>query len=132
MPNNKLFSFFQSVPVKKLSLSQCLKRKLNIMCQWQSIAAVLPLLAVLFFLILGTIYLRATYSDQQDSKVDRAVQPTFLDPMLEQVATDRYIALWCSIKSFLWNLVVFVVFAFLGKYPQKNFIIFAHTFLIFH
>ena len=102
------------------------------MCQWQFIAAVLPLLAVLFFLIVGAVYLRATYNDQQDSNVDRAVQPTFLDPISEQAITDRHIELWCSIKSFLWNLVMFVVFAFVGKYPQKNFIILAHTFLIFH
>jgi hypothetical protein len=102
------------------------------MWQWQFIAAVLPLLAVLFFLIFGAAYLRATYNDQQDSNVDRAVQPTFLDPILEQAITDRFLALCRSIQSFLWNLVMFVVFAFVGKYHQKNFIILVHTFLIFH
>ena len=181
MLTDELFYFFQSVPVKKFSLSQSLKRKLNIIWQWQFIAIVLPLLAVLFFLILGAVYLRATYNDQQDSKMDRAVQPTFLDPILEQAIThiklllekesmericngnggtsvdskalmeqlkinstaldlikttvegnpklgiiitgDTWdipplrLPLWCSIKSFLWNLVMFVVFAFVGKYP---------------
>ncbi len=92
------------------------------MCQWQFIAAVLPLLAVLFFLIVGAVYLRATYNDQQDSN-DRAVQPTFLDPILEQAITDRFLALWRSIKSFLWNVVMFVVFAFVGKYPEIIFLI---------
>jgi hypothetical protein len=106
--------------VKKLSLSQNFKQILNIMWQGQFIAAALPLLAVLFFGILGVVYLRASSDNQQDSNVDRAVQPAFLEPILEQI--------WCSIKSFLWNILVFVVVVFVGKYPQKNFIILSHNF----
>ena len=178
------------------------RSKLNIVWQWQFIAVVLPVLAMLFFLLLAAFYIRASYNDQTAElsvKLDGAsttttatatTTTTTVDPILEQaivaiksileresfskicgpagasdgqenasvpvtvesvylmresqinaslleavkskvLANSRLgivideegvwdiaptsLPLWCSVKSYLWNLLVYAIYILVGE-----------------
>jgi hypothetical protein len=69
-----------------------LKGKLNIIWQWQFVALVLPVLAILFFLFLAAFYIKASYTNdlQLEAKVN-----TSADPVLDRLVQ--------NVKSFLEN-----------------------------
>nr|CAG4646252.1 EOG090X05X4 [Macrothrix elegans] len=64
-------------PSKNPTVMSRIKGKLNILWQWQFVAVVLPLLAVLFFLVLAAAYIRASFNET-GSSVDSAVDPNII------------------------------------------------------
>lgn len=153
-----------------------MKGKLSILWQWQFIAIVLPLLAVLFFLLLAAVYIRASYGEavpsiNGDSSVDQTIlnvrnlieqetisqlcggkenavlessflieqlrmNQTALDKVTESVTSNPQwgivvegnewsipgtrLPIWCSIKSYLWNIVVASFVIIIGECDQSD------------
>lgn len=67
-----------TIPVKTSVFYANMKRKLNIVRQWQFVVVFLPLLAALFFLLLAAVYIKASYNEttptQGDTAMDQAIQ----------------------------------------------------------
>lgn len=166
--------FFQSVTPRNSTLINNIRGRLSILCQWQFIAIVLPLLAVLFFLLLAAVYIRASYGEtvssiSGESSIDQTVlnvrnlieqetvsqlcsggdkvqlessmlmeqlwiNQTVLDKVAESVMLNPQwgisvegsswstpgtrLPIWCSIKTYLWNVFIASVFIISGETSQ--------------
>lgn len=87
---SQLFSTTKATGKQAKSFLENLKAKLSIMWQWQFIAVILPLLAVLFFTVLAAFYIKASYNDQYELK-DPAVSTRTLvdlDPTHRRIIQD--------------------------------------------
>lgn len=77
----------QSLAAKKASWWQSARSKLKVVGQWQFVAVVLPLLAVLFFACLAAFYIRASYHDHPSTRPSSssAASPALhlLEPQLQ-------------------------------------------------
>lgn len=77
--------------MKNPAFFSAVKGKLNILWQWQFIAVVLPLLAIMFFVLLAAVYIRASYNEtghsQGDSTVDQTIQN--IKMLLEKESVSR-------------------------------------------